>query len=83
MYLVRNEKLTLPLGSTVVAQSLSHVRLFETPWTAAPQAPLFFTTPGICSNSCALVSDTIQPSHPLLPSSPLALSLSQHQGLYQ
>ena len=28
------------------------------------------------------VSDTIQPCHPLLPPSP-ALSLSQHQGLFQ
>ena len=26
------------------------------------------------------VGDTIQPSHPLLPASPSALSLSQHQG---
>ena len=29
------------------------------------------------------VGDAIQPSHPLLPSSPPALSLSQHQGLFQ
>ena len=29
------------------------------------------------------VSDAIQPSHPLLPSSPLAFKLSQHQGLFQ
>ena len=29
------------------------------------------------------VSDAIQPSHPLLPPSPLALDLSQHQGLFQ
>ena len=29
------------------------------------------------------VIDAIQPSHPLLPSSPPALSLSQHQGLFQ
>ena len=28
------------------------------------------------------VSDTIQPSHPLSPSSPLALNLSQHQDLF-
>ena len=27
------------------------------------------------------LSDAIQPSHPLLPSSPSALNLSQHQGL--
>ena len=29
------------------------------------------------------VSDVIQPSHPLLPPSPLALNLSQHQSLFQ
>ena len=29
------------------------------------------------------VSDTIQPSHPLSSPSPLALNLSQHQGLFQ
>ena len=29
------------------------------------------------------VSDTIQPSHPLLPSSPFTFNLSQHQGLFQ
>ena len=29
------------------------------------------------------VSDTIQPSHPLLPPSSPALDLSQHQGLFQ
>ena len=29
------------------------------------------------------VGDTIQPSHPLLSPSPLASSLSQHQGLFQ
>ena len=29
------------------------------------------------------ISDAIQPSHPLTPSSPSALSLSQHQGLFQ
>ena len=29
------------------------------------------------------ISDAIQPSHPLMPSSPSVLSLSQHQGLFQ
>ena len=32
---------------------------------------------------CYRVSDAIQPSHPLLPPSPIAFSLSQHQGLFQ
>ena len=54
-------------------QSLSRVRLFATPWTAAHQASLSIT------NSCPLVSDAIQPSHPLFSPSPLAFNLSQHQ----
>ena len=29
------------------------------------------------------IGDAIQPPHPLLPPSPLALNLSQHQGLFQ
>ena len=33
-------------------QSLSHVRLFATPWIAARQASLSITTPGVYSNSC-------------------------------
>ena len=29
------------------------------------------------------IGDAIQPSHPLMPSFPSALNLSQHQGLFQ
>ena len=36
--------------------------------------------PRVCSNSCALSHDTIQPSHPLPHPSPLALDLPQHQS---
>jgi len=50
-------------------QSLSRVRLFATPWTAACQPPCPLTTPGVYSNSCPLslssIGDAIQPSHPL------------------
>ena len=34
--------------------SLSHVRLFATPWAAACQASLSFTISSVCSNSCPL-----------------------------
>ena len=58
----------------VVVQSLSCVRLFATPWTAAHQASLSFTIS---------LSDVIQPSRPL-SSPPLpAFILSQHQRLLQ
>jgi len=40
-------------------------------------------SPRVCSNSCPLIGDAIQSSHPLSPSSPPALNLSQHQGLLQ
>ena len=40
-------------------------------------------SPGVCSNSVHWVSDAIQPSRFLLPPSPPALNLSQHQDLFQ
>ena len=40
-------------------------------------------SPRICLNSYLLNRDAIQLSHPLLPPSPPALHLSQHQGLFQ
>ena len=39
---------------SVQFSSLSHVWLFVTPWTAAQQASLSITTPGVYSNSCPL-----------------------------
>ena len=54
--------------------------------------PMNCSTPGFPVLHCLLefaqthvhwVSDAVQPSHPLLPPSPPAFSLSQHQGLFQ
>ena len=45
--------------------------------------PCLSPSPRVCSNSCPLSCDIIQPSHPLLPPSPPALSLSQQRGLFQ
>ena len=56
-------------------QSLSHVRLFATPWTTACQVSMSITTSRVYSNSC--------PSHPLLSPSLLAFNLSQYQSLFQ
>jgi len=61
-------------------QSLSSVRLFETPWIANPvrhQLPEFTQT------HVHRVSDAIQPSHPLSSPSPLAPNPSQYQSLCQ
>ena len=57
----------------VVFQSLSRVRLFVTPWTAARQASLSFTISWSFAQTHAhWVDEAIQPSHPhpffLLPS---------------
>ena len=40
-------------------------------------------TPGVHPNPCPLSWDAIQASHPLSSPSPLALNLSQHQGLFK
>ena len=57
-------------------QSLSHVQLFATPWTAARQASL-----ELAQTHVHPAGDAIQPSYPLLSPSPPAFNLSQHQGL--
>ena len=66
-------------------QLLSQVRLLATPWTAARQASLSITNSWSLPKLISIdwVSDTIQPSHPLLSPSPPAFNLSQHQGLFQ
>ena len=67
----------------VVVQSLSCL---------TPCDPINCSTPGFlvlhylleCAQTHVHpVSDTIQPSHPLWPPSPLALNLSLYQGLFQ
>ena len=64
-----------------LVQSLRCVLLFVTPWTAAHQAALSFAI----SQSLLkfMYIDAIQPFHPLSPTSPPALNLSQHQSLFQ
>ena len=68
----------------VVVQSLSHVWLFVTLWTASRQLFLSFT---ISWSLLKLVSIELmmpfQPSHPLSPPSPPAFNLSQRQSLFQ
>ena len=65
-------------------QSLSRVRLFATPCTAARQASLSITNP---RSLLKLTSITLvmpfQPSHPLSSPSLPTFSLSQYQVLFQ
>ena len=71
-------------GSPKSVQSLSCVRLFVTPWTAARQASLSFS---ISRSLLKLMSiKSVMPSNHLIlchPFSPPAFNLSQHQRLCQ
>ena len=64
-------------------QSLSHIQLCVTPWTAAHQASLSITNSRSLPKNVHWVDDAIQPSHPLSSPSPPFFSLFQHQGLYK
>ena len=48
-----------------------------------PGIPVLLYLPEFAKTHVHQVSDAIQPSHPLLPALPPALSLSQHQRLFQ
>ena len=65
-------------------QSLSHVQVFETPWTCSmPGLPVPHQLLEFTQTHVHWVSDAIQPPHPLSSPSPPAFSLSQHQGLFK
>ena len=48
---------------------------------STPGIPVLHQFPESAQTHVHWVTDAIQPSHPLLPPSPLALNFSQHQGL--
>jgi len=60
-------------------QSLSHIWLFVTPWTAACQASLSITNSRSLLIHIHSVGDVIKPSHSLSSPSPPALNLYQHR----
>ena len=64
----------------IVVQSPSPVRLSATPWIAARQAFRSLTISGHLPRVMSIAS--VMPP-PLMPSSPSALNLSQHWGLFQ
>ena len=70
--------------SISLVQSLSHVWLFATPWTAAQQASLSFTNSQnlfkLKSIKLMMLSNHLILCH---PPSPPALNLSPNQGLFQ
>ena len=50
---------------------------------STPGFPVLQHLPEFAETHVHWVNDAIQPSHPLLPPSPPAFNLSQHQGLFQ
>ena len=50
---------------------------------STPGFPVHHQLPELAQTHVHWVSDSIQPSHPLLSPCPPAFSLSQHQGLFQ
>ena len=51
--------------------------------SSMPAVSVFYYLPEFAQTYVCWISDAIQPSHPLSSPSPLALNLSQHQGLFQ
>ena len=64
-------------------QSLSHVQLFVTPWTAALQTFLSITNPQSLLKLMSI--ESVMPSNHLIlgPLLSPAFNLAQHQGLFQ
>ena len=50
---------------------------------STPGFPVLHSLPELAQTHVHWVGDAIQPSHPLSPTFPPALGLSQHQGLFQ
>ena len=69
--------------STLAVQSLSHVWLCNLINCSTPDFLVLHYLPEFAQTHVHWVDNAIQPSHPLSPPSPLALNLSQHQGLFQ
>ena len=69
--------------SYVVIQSPSRVWLCAPLDCSIPDVPVPHHLLEFAQVHIHCISDAIQPSHPLTPSSPSALNLAQHQGLFQ
>ena len=73
----------ITLKMRVAVQSPSYVQLFATPQTAACQACLSLTISQSLPKFMFIQSVMLSNLRPLMPSSPSALNLFQHQGLFQ
>ena len=76
----------LKRSSAVVFQLPCCVWIFVTPctpWCNTPGLSVSHHLPKFAQVHVHCISDAIQLSHPLMPSSPSALNLSQHHGIFQ
>ena len=84
MVLSRND---LALGSVFIVRFSLVTQSCPTLWDpmnhSTPGLPVHRQLPESAQSHVHWVGDAIQPSHPLSPPFPPALSLSQHQGLFQ
>ena len=69
------------INDTVVVQSLSYVRLCDSMHSSSPGPSVPHQLLKFVQVHVHCFGDAIQPSHPLMPSSPV-LNLSQHQALF-
>ena len=75
-------KVSFQVATVLVIQSLSHVWLCDPTDRSTPGFPVLCYLLEFAQTHVFWDGDAIQPSHPLSPPSP-ALSLSQHQSLFQ
>ena len=67
----------------LIVQSLSDVPLYDPVECSTPGFPALHHLPEFAQTRVPWISDAIQPSHPLSPSSLPALNVSQHQSLFK
>ena len=73
----------IPRSFVVIVQSLSCPTLGDPMNCSTPGFPVHHHLLELAQTHLHWVSEAIQPSHILLSPSPLALCLSQHQGIFQ
>ena len=78
-----NDVLWMGLCCCCCSVTKSCLTLFDPMDCSTPGSSVLHYLPEFAQTHVHWVSDTVQPSHPLSPSSPPALNLSQHQGLFQ
>ena len=67
----------------IVMPVILHPALWDLMNCSTPGFPALYYLPEFAQTHVHWISDAVQSSHPLLPSSPLVLNLSQHQCLFQ